>query len=40
MLGIFFFGLTINDIAPPATIEVVALPDADAVVALDIKCIT
>ena len=35
----FFGGLTIADIAPPTAIGVVALPDADAVVALNIKCI-
>ena len=32
-------GLTVADIALPVAIEVVALADADAVVALDIKCI-
>ena len=31
--------LTVADIALPAAIEVVNLPDADAVVALDIKCV-
>ena len=35
----FFGGLTIADIAPPAAIGVVALPDTDTVVALNIKCI-
>ena len=35
----FFGRLTIADIAPPAAIEVVALPDAGVVVALDIKWI-
>ena len=35
----FCGGATVADIALPTAIEVVALADADAVVALDIKCI-
>ena len=36
-VGPFFGRLTIADIVPAVAIEVVALPDADAVVAPDIK---